>query len=114
MIVVHTTPSVEADAGHGWEFILWHIDTFDFDAPFRRWLDEIVALLGKAEATSLDLPALQAEEDFIFGTLSFGNRQLRIYFEYSLGYLMISSDDRQALEETLAHILPLVSVVPMD
>ena len=114
MIVVRSTPSIKSDTGHGWEFILWHIDSFDFDAPFRRWLDEIVAVLGESNSISLDLPAFQAEEDFIDGTLRFGSRRLRIYFEYALGYLMISCDDRQPLEETLSRVLPLVLVEPTD
>ena len=111
MILVNAPPLISPDReGKGWELVLYMGDGFDYDFPFRATLDRIVALLGGAEAASLDLPAWQEGEDFIEGGLDFGGATISVYFEYALGYLSLSSPSREALEDAAARILPDVRV----
>jgi hypothetical protein len=108
MLTVHTAPTIERNEG-GWEITLWLGQDFDWSTPFRASLAEIAGALG-CEATALELPPYVPDEDFVDGTLSVQGSLVRVYFEYSLGYLSLISDDRDVLERVAARIFPLVQV----
>ncbi|MDB5711120.1 MAG: hypothetical protein JWL96_3190 [Sphingomonas bacterium] len=90
--------------------MFWAGLAFDYTIPFRAILAEIAAKLGLTAAADLDLPAYEEGEDFIEGTLHFHGTTLATYYEYSLGYLTLASDDRDALEEVIARIESVVVV----
>ena len=74
-------------------------------------LADIAGALGQDAKTDLQLPAHEANEDFIEGTLQFGTVPLRIYFEYSLSYLALMSDNEPALRDAAARIQPHVALI---
>ena len=58
---------------------------------------EIAEALGLDARSDLTLPVYDEHEDFVEGTLRFGAVTLQIYYEYSLSYLALMSDDRRVL-----------------
>ena len=67
-------------------------------------LAEITDALGQDVERNLQLPAYEAGEDFIEGVLQFGAVPLRVYFEHSLSYLALMSDDESALHDVASRI----------
>lgn len=110
MLTVHSQPRIDPDAQHGWQLNLWLGEAFDFDTPFREALSTLVGILQRSFPTKLDLPPFTADEDFVEGQLRVGTTTLKVYYEYSLGYLSLMSRNRDALEEVAARVLPYVRV----
>ncbi len=75
-------------------------------------LADIAGALGQDATTDLQLPAYEANEDFIEGALQFGAVPLRIYYEHSLSYLTLMSDNEPALRDAAARIQPNVAIIP--
>lgn len=73
-------------------------------------LVEMVEILQASETVRLDLPPHAPNEDFVEGSLVVGTVTLKIYHEYSLGYLALLNTDRKALEAVTANVLPLVRI----
>jgi hypothetical protein len=106
-----TSPlKVEPDPQGGWQLIFWAGECFDYTTPFRLLLSEIAERLGQNSEVDLVLPAQGEYEDFVEGTLRFGDSQLRIYFEHSLSYLALMNDS----EETLQKVTSRVSVMVVE
>lgn len=98
MITIRSPLRVEPDSTcGGWKVVLYVGDPFNYETPFRLMLLEIAGALGRVPDRDLRLPAYEKHEDFVTGTLAFGEERLGIYFEYSLGYLAISSNTRSTL-----------------
>ena len=74
-------------------------------------LADIANALGQDAKTDLQLPVWEADEDFIDGTLQFGAVPLRIYYEHSLSYLTLMSDNEPALRDVAARIQPHVALI---
>ena len=110
VLVIHSRPRVEPASQGGWEFVLWLGDAFDYSIPFREALSSIASVVGDPTEVRLNLPPYDEGEDFVEGTLDVGEHVLDIYYEYSLGYLSLMSNDRSVLEFAAAKILPLVRV----
>lgn len=108
MLTVHTTPAVTAEPLRGWHLTFWLGEAFDYQIPFRAALAEIVSILGQAKPTNIALPNFLEGEDFVEGQLSFGNATIGIYYEYSLGYLSLNSEDRAPLDQIEALTRPFV------
>lgn len=85
-------------------------DAFDYSIPFREFIGEIVGILEESAPVFLDPPAYFPDEDFVEGTLRFGQASLRVYYEYALGYLDLTSPDRGPLEDVAARLLPRVRI----
>jgi hypothetical protein len=114
MIRLCAPPVIEQDPHRGWQLVLWAGDAFDHSTPFRAMLADIAAVLGDAAPTAVELPDYRDHEDFVRGTLRFGDTALSTYYEYALGYLALTSetaDTVQDLAERLrSHIV--VSATP--
>ena len=110
MLKVHSPPRIERDPQGGWQMVFWLGKAFDYDTPFRAALGEIVEILRESETVRLDFPPYGTDEDFVEGSVVVGEVTLKIYYEYSLGYLALSSADRGALEAVTAKVLPFVRV----
>ena len=52
----------------------------------------------------IQLPEYEANEDFVEGTLRFGDEVLRIYYEHSLSYLSLSTDRCEVLCDVAARL----------
>ena len=92
--------------------MFWVLDAFDYATPFRAMLAEIAGALGQDAKIDLQLPAYEADEDFIEGILQFGVVPLRIYYEHSLSYLTLMSDNEPALRDAAARIQPHIALIP--
>lgn len=110
MLSVHSLPRIELDPQHGWQVVYWLGEAFDYDIPFRAALAEMVEVLEMEAPVRVELPPRSSDEDFVEGSLVFGEFRLKTYFEYSLGYLALMSGDRDALEMVTEKLLPMVSV----
>ena len=110
LTVRHPPPRIEREADRGWQIVFWMGDAFDYSTPFREALAEIAGVLGQSASVALDLPPYFANEDFVEGVLTFGATSLKVYYEYSLGYLSLMSPDRAVLEDVAARVLPVVRV----
>jgi hypothetical protein len=114
MIAVNQKPRIEAeksgDGSKGWDLTLYVGETFDFSIPFRAILQEIVARLSASAACELRMPAYQDGEDFVEGKLAWGSDSFDVYYEYSLGYLSLSSGDRATVDRLWTHLSPIVSL----
>jgi hypothetical protein len=95
---------IERASQGGWQLILWTGDAFDYTTPFRAVLGEIAEALGLERQDDLQLPAYEVGEDFVEGTLRFGNAPLRIYYEHSLSYLVLMSDSEGTLRDVADRI----------
>lgn len=71
----------------------------------------IAGALGQGAKADLQLPSYEADEDFIESSLQFGTGPLRIYFEHSLSYLTLMSDNESALRDVAARIQPHVALI---
>jgi len=71
---------------------------------FREPLAELASGLEKSGAVTINLPEPRHHEDFVDGRLTWGEKEFRVYFERSLGYLNLSSS-RASDVETLATLL---------
>jgi hypothetical protein len=111
MIEVRSPLKIQADAQGISQLMFWVFDAFNYTTPFRTMLADIAGALGQDATTDLQLPAWEAEEDFIEGT-QFGAVSLRIYYEHSLSYLTLMSNDEPALRDAAARIQPCVALIP--
>jgi hypothetical protein len=73
-------------------------------------LADIAHALGQNPQNDLRLPVHEAGEDFVEGTLQFETVPLRVYFEHSLSYLALMSNDEFALRRVADRIQPSVTV----
>jgi hypothetical protein len=99
MIRLCAPPVIEHDPHRGWQLVLWAGDAFDHSTPFRAMLADIVAVLGDAAPTEVELTDYNDHEDFVRGTLRFGDTALPTYYEYALGYLSLTSDTADTLQD---------------
>jgi len=111
MIEVGSPLELKARREGGWELIFWVFDSFNFTTPFRAMLTEIADALGQDPQKDLQLPAYEPGEDFVEGTLQFGAELLRVYYEYSLSYLVLMSDNAAALRDAVDRIQCRVAIV---
>lgn len=110
MLTVHSAPAVEPDSRSGWQITFWLGEAFDYAIPFRQSLDEMVTILSESAAVVIDLPPYVSGEDFVQGALRVGSQTLGIYYEYSLGFLSLTSATRATLENVASQLLPSVRV----
>ncbi|WP_440848045.1 hypothetical protein [Sphingomonas sp. 22176] len=108
MLTVHTTPTVTAEPSRGWDLTFWLGEAFDYQIPFRVALAQIASILGQSEPVNIALPDFVEGEDFVEGQLSFGSTTIGIYYEYSLGYLSLNSEDRAPLDQIEALTRPFI------
>ena len=111
MIEVRAPLEIKADPQGGWQLIFWVLDAFNFTTPFRAMLADVAEALGQDPRNDLQLPAYEAGEDFVDGTLEFGTEQLRVYYEYSLSYFTLMSDNEATLREAAKRIQPGISII---
>jgi hypothetical protein len=109
--ILHSPPELVPDPQHGWQMTFWLGDAFDYSTPFRAIVREIVAILEQTAPVVIDLPLYHPDEDFVEGSLIFGDTSLRVYYEYSLGYLSITSASHAALKSVASRVLPSVRLV---
>jgi hypothetical protein len=102
---------VQPNRESGWQLVVMAGTAFDYSTPFRSTLVEIAEALGAAPETDLRLPPYEEDEDFVEGTLRLSDDLLGVYFEHSLSYLAIMSDNEGVLRE-VAQRLQAVCVVP--
>ena len=74
-------------------------------------LADIAEVLRQDARADLQLPAYEANEDFIQGTFQFGGVPLRIYYEHSLSYLALMSDDASVLRDVADRVQPHIAIV---
>ena len=110
MIKVHAKPLVERHRKGGWELVLWTGDAFDYSTPFREMLADIAEALNQDAPTSMELPGYDVEEDDVEGAMRFGDEDIRIYYEHSLSYLALMSNDAGALLKIAERLEPLVAL----
>jgi len=114
MIAVSQQPRIMAETHGGgftgWDLTLYVGEAFDFGIPFRNILQEIMTRLCASAPCGLCLPAYRDREDFVEGTLDWGSDSFHVYYEYSLGYLSLSSRDRGALDRLWTHLASIVAV----
>ena len=105
MIELRFPLKIEPDLPSGWRLILWEgKEVFDYTTPFRAMLGDIVEALGQDCEHDLQLPPRENGEDFVEGTLQFGNALLRTYYEHSLNYLALTSDSEGTLRDVADRI----------
>jgi hypothetical protein len=104
MMELHSLCEIKPDAQGGWQLILWAGHAFDYSTPFRAMLGDIAEALEQDRQNDLHLPPYEVGEDFVEGTLRFGNTSLRIYYEHSLGYLALMSDSEATLRQVADRI----------
>ena len=97
MIRLCAPPAIEHDPHGGWQLVFWAGDAFDYTTPFRAILADIASVLQDTAPTDVELPNYQDHEDFVTGTLWFGDKAFRTYYEHSLGYLALTSDREETL-----------------
>jgi hypothetical protein len=109
-IKVHSRPVIEPHRKHGWELVLWTGNAFDRSTPFRDMLADIASVLNDEAPTSVELPAYDASEDEVEGVLHFGDEDIGIYYEHSLSYLSLTSDDATTLNMIAHRLQPIVAL----
>jgi len=114
MITLCAPPVIEHDPHRGWQLVLWAGNAFDYSTPFRAMLAEIAAVLGDAAPTEVELPAYKDHEDFVGGTLRFGETALSTYYEHALGYLALTSDKADPLQEVAERLRSHLVVAPLQ
>lgn len=62
---------------------------------------------GQKATTCIKLPAY---EDFVEGTLQFGDETIRTYYEHSLSYLVLMSDSANTLRKIADRLAPLMQI----
>ncbi len=110
MITVCANPVVELDRHGKYHLVLWAGDAFDSATPFRAMLADIGRLLERKAPTRIDLPAYEEGEDFVEGTLRFGDVTFRACFEHSLSYLELMSDREESLQDLAGYLAPHIEV----
>jgi hypothetical protein len=111
MIEVREHPEIEPHPSDGWQLMFWVLDAFNYATPFRAMLAEIAHALGRDPQNDLRLPAFEASEDFVEGSLAFGTKSLGIYYEYSLSYLSLTHDDEAILREVADRVRSRIRIV---
>lgn len=71
---------------------------------FLRWASPTP---GQEATTCIKLPAY---EDFVEGTLQFGDETIRTYYEHSLSYLVLMSDSANTLRKIADRLAPLMQI----
>jgi hypothetical protein len=110
MIKVHSRPAIEPHRKSGWELVLWTGDAFDYSTPFREMLTEIATVLNREAPACIELPGYEALEDFVEGVLRLGDEEIGIYYEHSLSYLSLTSDNPNTLQKIADRLQPLVAL----
>jgi|SRR5579872_5748645 len=110
MIKVHARPIIERHRKGGWELVLWTGDAFDYSTPFREMLADIADALNQDAPTSMELPGYDDQEDDVEGAIQFGDEKIRIYYEHSLSYLALMSNNAGALLKIADRLEPLVAM----
>ena len=110
MIEVRSQPLIERHPKGAWQLTFWMGEPFDQTTPFRTALNDMAAVIGRGSPPSIQLPEYEADEDFVEGTLRFGDEVLRIYYEHSLSYLSLSTDRYEVLCEVAARLQSSVKV----
>ena len=110
MIELDAPLEIKAAEKGTWQLVFWIFDAFNYTIPFRAMLDEVADALGQDRRTDLDLLPYEEGEDFVEGALKFGDVQLGVYYEYSLSYLKLTSDDEATIREAAKRIEPRVVV----
>lgn len=100
------------DGSEGWDLTLYVGEAFDSSIPFRAILQEIVARLSESATCELRMPPYQHHEDFVAGSLDWGSDRFHVYYEYSLGYLSLSSCDKIALDRLWSRLSSIVALDP--
>lgn len=114
MIRLCAPPVIEHDPRRGWQLVLWAGNAFDYSTPFRTILADIAMVLRKAAPTEVELPAYVKHEDFVRGTLRFGDTALTTYYEHALGYLALTSDEAAPLQDLLERLRSHLVVTPLQ
>jgi hypothetical protein len=104
MIQLRSPLKIEPGPQGGWQLILLVGDTFDYTTPFRAMLGDIAEALGRDRQNDLQLPPHEKGEDFVEGTLRFGNASLRVYYEHSLSFLALMCDSEDTLRDVADRI----------
>lgn len=73
-------------------------------------LGDIAAVLNDEAPTSVELPGYRASEDDVQGVLRFGDEEIGIYYEHSLSYLSLMSDDATTLNVIADRLQPIVAL----
>jgi hypothetical protein len=111
MITINSQPIIEPDPNGGWQLILLIGETADYTTPFRSLLSDIIEMLNREVQSSLELPDYEKYEDFVEGRLVFGRKVLRVYYEHSLSYVALSSDDDETLRDVEARLRSIMNFV---
>jgi hypothetical protein len=111
MIPIKSLPKIEPDRNDGWNLVFWIGAAFDYTTPFRAALAEMVDVLGRQAPSSVRLPDHEDGEDFVEGSLRFGSTTVRVYYEYSLGYLSLTCASEDILREIASHLDSCLKVV---
>ena len=111
MIEVCAPLEVKADRDGGWELTFYVSGGWDYSTPFRAMLAEIAVALGQDPNSDLELPVYEEYEDFIEGTLQFGLVPLGIYFEHSLSFLALRSENEAIVRDAANRIQSRVALV---
>lgn len=110
VIKVASRPVIEPHHKSGWELVLWTGNAFDHSTPFRDILADIASVLNDETPTSVELPPYDPCEDKVEGVLHFGDERIGIYYEHSLSYLSLMSDDASTLNVIADRLQPLVAL----
>ncbi len=109
MIAVRALPEIELTEDRGWSLTLWLSLGFDYSAPFRSYVDEIASLFSE-QAPVVRLPPYEQGEDFVFGSLLIGVADFKLYLEYALGYIDISSTEKSSMEDLAGRLKGIVAL----
>jgi hypothetical protein len=104
MIPIRSLPVVEPDKSKGWKLVFWMGETFDYMTPFRAALAEMAEVLSRHKPSNVSLPDYEKWEDFIEGSLQFGQGAVHVYYEHSLSYLSLTSQSPDILHEILSDL----------
>jgi hypothetical protein len=94
----------------GWDLVLWAGEPFDYSTPFREMLAGIAGILNLDAPASIELPTYEEYEDFVEGTLQFGDETIRAYYEHSLSYLVLMSDSADTLRKVADRLAPFMQI----
>ena len=70
----------------------------------------IAGILNLDAPTSIELPTYEEYEDFVEGTLQFGDETIRAYYEHSLSYLVLMSDSADTLRKVADRLAPFMQI----
>lgn len=111
MIQIRAPMEITAGPQGGWQLVFWVLDAFNYTTPFRAMLADIADALGQDPRKDLQLPAYEADEDFVEGTLQFGAVLLRVYYEHSLSYLTLASDIEAPVRDAAHRIHSRIAII---